>query len=265
MAITPRPPMVVPPTQATPAAEWPDAADAFVTSQYEWTVAFNEQTIPEINQAIEDVDNDATASGLNAQAAQQSATLAGQHKDAASVSAGQAVDAANAAGISAASASGSASSASSSAGAAAGSAVDAEQFKSEAQEFRDEAQQFRDEAQEIVIGSAIDDAAITLTQVRSSFNDAQGNFANVDFNASGNASPLTFAKIKATGAAVTITPTGFIEGQLLMVGNLTSRLDHRIVMAKLNGKVTDGHIVLRRPWLVVTFKFINPDYGWSIV
>ncbi len=56
MAIPSLPPLVIPPTQATPESEWPDDADAFVTDQYRWSVDFNGTTIPALNAAIDDVN-----------------------------------------------------------------------------------------------------------------------------------------------------------------------------------------------------------------
>lgn len=56
MAIPSLPPLVIPPTQATPESEWPDAADAFVTDQYRWSVDFNGTTIPALNAAVADVN-----------------------------------------------------------------------------------------------------------------------------------------------------------------------------------------------------------------
>lgn len=56
MAIPSLTPLVIPPTQATPESEWPDAADEFVTDQYRWSVDFNDMTIPALNAAVDDVN-----------------------------------------------------------------------------------------------------------------------------------------------------------------------------------------------------------------
>lgn len=66
-------PLVVPPTQATPEAQWPNMADAFVTDQRRWTVEFNEQAIPALNQAVDEVESDR-------QAAQQAAATSAQDR-----------------------------------------------------------------------------------------------------------------------------------------------------------------------------------------
>lgn len=79
MAIAPLTPLVEPPTQATPAAQWPDLADAFVTDQYRWTLEFNAQTIPQMNETVTEVNSGAAASADNVIAAQQAADQAETH------------------------------------------------------------------------------------------------------------------------------------------------------------------------------------------
>lgn len=83
MPIEPLEPLVIPPTQATPAADWPDQADAFVTDQRRWTVEFNSQTIPEMNAVAASLDDaktyvdDALAEVVvNADRAEQQAGIA---------------------------------------------------------------------------------------------------------------------------------------------------------------------------------------------
>lgn len=69
MAIAPLTPLVLPPTQATPAAEWPDDADAYVTDQHRWSVEFNSTTIPAMNAAVDEVNDGVLASAGNVLAA----------------------------------------------------------------------------------------------------------------------------------------------------------------------------------------------------
>lgn len=76
MAIPSLPPLVIPPTQATPESEWPDAADAFVTDQYRWSVAFNGTTIPALNTAVAEVNAAAPAvEAARAEVASNAATV----------------------------------------------------------------------------------------------------------------------------------------------------------------------------------------------
>ncbi|MGP9826899.1 hypothetical protein ACT048_20715 [Ectopseudomonas khazarica] len=92
-----------------------------------------------------------------------------------------------------------------------------------------------------------------------------GKFNPVDVTEDMVVRPLDFAQFKATGVALTITPQDFSEGQLLMIGNLTERLDHQVVLAKVNGQATDGHLVINKAMAVVTLKYVSADYGWSIL
>lgn len=69
-------PLVVPPTQATPAVDWPDDADAFVTDQYRWTLEFNSTTIPAMNAAVSQVNDDALSAASSASDAADSAQVA---------------------------------------------------------------------------------------------------------------------------------------------------------------------------------------------
>lgn len=73
MPISPLSPLVIPPTQATPAADWPDDADAFVTDQYRWTMEFNSTTIPAMNAAVSQVNDDALSAASSASDAADSA------------------------------------------------------------------------------------------------------------------------------------------------------------------------------------------------
>lgn len=143
-----------------------------------------------------------------------------------------------------------------------------EQFRDESEGFRNEAQQFRDEAQAIVIGDAIDDVAISETQVRSSLNDSIGNFRNVAVNADAAIGPLDFAQITAAGAAVTVTlPADPLEGQIFMIGNLKARRDHRIAVgsAPVKGQDAGGFILIDKPSFTVTLKYTGPVYGWEVL
>ena len=268
MAISPRPPMLIPPTQATPAADWPDEADAFVTSQYQWTLAFNAQTIPELNQAITDINSAATTSGQNATNAANSATIAGQHKDAAATSAAAALASQNSASGSATAASNAATAAEGYRDQTAAAVGQAEGFRDESEDFRDEAQQFRDEAQAIVIGDAIDDTSLEPYQVRSAQNASIGHFRNVPMAASGAIQPLDFAQITAAGSSITVTlPGSPLIGQLFMVGNLTSRVDHLIAVGSspVKGATADGFIVFDKALFTITLKYVNATYGWEIM
>lgn len=76
MAIAPLTPLVLPPTQATPAADWPDDADAFVTDQYRWSTEFNATTIPAMNAAVDEVNDGVLASADNVLAAQAAQSAA---------------------------------------------------------------------------------------------------------------------------------------------------------------------------------------------
>lgn len=268
MAISPRPPMLIPPTQATPAADWPDEADAFVTSQYQWTLAFNNQTIPELNQAITDINSAVNTSGQSATNAANSATLAGQHKDAAEASAAASLASQN-------SASGSASTASDAATAAEGyrdqtaTAVgQAEDYRDQSQQFRNQAEEFRDQAQAIVIGDAIDDTSLEPYQVRSAQNASIGFLRVVQMFASGSIIALDFAQIMATNESITVTiPVDPPEGIELTVGNLTDRRDHRIAVGamKVKGQDPAGFILIDKPHFTINLKYINAAYGWEIL
>lgn len=144
----------------------------------------------------------------------------------------------------------------------------AEGFRDEAQTFRNEALQFRNEAEAIAIADAIDDASLESYQVRSAFNDSIGNFENIDVSGSTAISALQFARITATGASVTVTlPTSPSEGQMVMVGNLTSRSDHIIAVGStpVKGRDAGGSIVIDKQFYTVTMKYINSTYGWEIL
>jgi len=261
MAIPTLNPLPVPPTQATPEQDWPDMADATVTAEYNLVLQLNAETIPGINSAVESINSAALESGQNAQAAQTSAGEASNHKQAAQESAEAAATSEGNASASAGVASGAAT--------AAGQARDqAEQFRGESEGFRDEARQFRDEAQAIVIGDAIDDTAISGTQVRSSLNDSIGNFRNVAVNADAAIGPLDFAQITATAAAVTVTlPADPLEGQLFMIGNLTARRDHRIAVGAIpvKGQASGGFILIDKPNITITLKYTGPVYGLEVM
>lgn len=267
MAIAPLPPLVLPPTQATPAAEWPDDADAFVTDQYRWTADFNSATIPAMNQAVTDVNDGVNATDANVTAAAASATAAAGSATAASGSATAAAGSATAADASADAAALSESNAAGSAIAAAGSATAAEGFRDESETFRDEALQYRNEAEAIVIGTAIDDTSLQPYQVRSAFNDSIGNFRNVEMTASGAIIPLDFAQITATGSAITVTvPSSPVDGQMVMIGNLTDRTDHQIDVGSsmVKGQDPSGFILIDKSFYTVTLKYVNSAYGWEV-
>lgn len=59
MAIQPLAPLVTPPTQATPEAQWPDMADTFATDQARWTEEFNSRTLSELNAVIAETGGNA--------------------------------------------------------------------------------------------------------------------------------------------------------------------------------------------------------------
>lgn len=102
MPITTLSPLPLPPTQATPVAEWPDKADATVTAEYNFVLELNSAFIPEANALAVQVTADKDLSGAAAVAAAASAV------DAAAVAAGvgDAVDNAEAAAAAAQAAAG---------------------------------------------------------------------------------------------------------------------------------------------------------------
>lgn len=142
MVIQPLTPLVIPPTQSTPAASWPDQADAFVADQYRWSVEFNSTTIPAINATAAQVNSDADEASQAAADASLDRSEASIYKNAAELAASNAA-------TSESNASGYASGASASATAALG-------YRDEAETYRDQALQYRNEAEAIVgpIGTA---------------------------------------------------------------------------------------------------------------
>lgn len=261
MAIAPLPPLVLPPTQATPAAEWPDDADAFVTDQYRWSVEFNSTTIPAINATATQVNSDADAAAQSAADASQDSIDAFAYKNAAELAASNAATSESNAADSELAASGYASGASLSETAAEG-------FRDEAETYRDQALQYRNEAEAIVVGDVIDDTSLAANKVRSAFNDSIGNFENIDVSASTAINALQFARITATGASVSVTlPSSPSEGQMFMVANLTNRTDHQIMVGSIpvKGQDAGGSIILDRTFYTVTLKYVNATYGWEII
>lgn len=268
MPIAALPPLVVPPTQATPAVDWPDDADAFVTDQHRWTVDFNADTIPEMNQAVVDVNAGVATTGGNVTAAAASALAASGSASAAAGSALAAAGSATAADDSADAAALSETNAAGSASAASGSATAAQGFRNESETFRDEALQYRNEAEEIVIGTAIDDTSLELYQVRSAFNDSIGNFENVTVTANATITALQFARITQDASSVTVTvPASPAEGQMVMIGNLTDRLDHEVDVgaAMIKGQDPSGVFLIDRAFVTITLKYINSAYGWEVM
>lgn len=256
--ITPLPPA---PTRADAPSDFTPKADAFVTDQYRWSVEFNSTTIPAINATAAQVNSDADQAVQAASEAALDRAEAFAYKNAAELAASNASTSESNAADSELAASGYASVASLSETAAEG-------FRDEAQTFRNEALQFRNEAEAIVIADAIDDASLELYQVRSAFNDSIGNFENIDVSGSTAISALQFARITATGASVTVTlPTSPSEGQMVMVGNLTSRSDHIIAVGStpVKGRDAGGSIVIDKQFYTVTLKYIDAGYGWEII
>ena len=261
MAIAPLPPLVLPPTQATPAASWPNQADAFVTDQYRWSVDFNSTTIPAMNAAVAQVNFDADEAAQAANGASQDRIDVFAYKNAAELAASNAATSESNAADSELAASGYASGASLSETAALG-------YRNEAETYRDQALQYRNEAESIVVDAVIDDVSLSPIKIRSAFNDSIGNFENIDVSTSTTISALQFARITATGAPVSVTlPASPSEGQMFMVANLTNRADHRILVGSIpvKGQDADGSIIIDRPFYTVTLKYVNATYGLEIL
>lgn len=95
-----------------------------------------------------------------------------------------------------------------------------------------------------------------------------GTFVAVPAAADVSIGPLEFAHITNAAAAVTVTlPAEPTEGQLVMVGNLTTRRDHRaaVGVVPVKGRAAGGFVVLDKPHTTVTFKYVDAVYGWEIV
>ena len=261
MAIAPLPPLVLPPTQATPAASWPNQADAFVTDQYRWSADFNSTTIPAMNAAAVQVNFDADQAVQAASDAALERAEAFTYKNAAELAASNAATSESNAAASELAASGYASAASTSEAAALG-------YRDEAETYRDQALQYRNEAEGIVVGDVIDDVSLSPIKIRSAFNDSIGNFENIDVSTSTTISALQFARITATGASVSVTlPSSPSDGQMVMVANLTDRTDHQVSVGSIpvKGQDAGGSIIIDRPFYTVTLKYVNATYGWEII
>lgn len=269
MAIPNITPLPMPPQRTSAPADWAVRADAFVMAEYNMVQQMNASVIPAMNAATDEIDADVVTSGQNATNAANSATLAGQHRTAAQTAATNAATSETNAANSATTASTAATTTEGYRDQTQAFIGQAENYRDESLEYRNEAEQFRDEAQAIVIGTAIDDTAITATQVRSSLNDSIGNFENVTISgASGSITALQFARITNTTSSSTVTiPASPSEGQIVMVGNMTNRIDHRISVGSIpvKGQNAAGFILIDKALFTVTLKYVNASYGWEVL
>ena len=257
-AITPLPPA---PTRADAPSDFTAKADAFVADQYRWSVEFNSTTIPAMNATALQVNLDTDQAVQAAGDAALERAEAFTYKNAAELAASNASTSESNASDSELAASGYASGASISETAALG-------YRNEAETYRDEALQYRNDAEAIVVGDVIDDVSLSPIKIRSAFNDSIGNFQNIYVNTSTSISVLQFARITAGGASVSVTlPAPPLEGQMVMVGNMTNRTDHQILVGSIpvKGQNAGGSIIIDRPFCTVTLKYINAIYGWEIL
>ena len=119
-----------------------------------------------------------------------------------------------------------------------------------------------------MVADVIADTAVSSFQVRSSLNDSIGNFENVNVAASATITALQHGRITAAGAGVVVTiPSAPLEGQMVMVSNLTSRLDHTIAVGsnKVKGQDPAGTLNIDRANITITLKYINAAYGWEVM
>lgn len=94
-----------------------------------------------------------------------------------------------------------------------------------------------------------------------------GTFVAVSAAADVTIGPLEFAHITNAAAAVMVAvPAVPEEGQMVMVGNLTPRLDHSIDVGsnKVKGQVA-GSLVIDRAYTTITMKYISAAYGWEVL
>lgn len=282
--LTPLPPY---PSRTAAPETWAALADAFVAAEFNFVnVDMNTQVIPGMNQAVEDVNDGVNASAANVLASQDArdaaegfANAANTAKSAAELAAGNASTSESNAADSELAASGYASSASTSASNAATSESNAFSSANMAEAWADtpegvevepgrySAFHWAEKAADLVSSGIIDDTAISPTLVRSSLNDSIGNFQDVPVNTSTSISVMQFARI-ITETPVSVTlPTNPAAGQMVMVGNLTGRNDHQIVVGStpVKGQNAGGSIIIDKPFYTLTLKYIGPVYGWEII
>lgn len=257
--LTPLPPY---PSRTASPETWATMADAFVAAEFNFVnVDMNTQVIPAMNAAVTQVNFDADEAAQAAQDASQDRIDAFAYKNAAELAASNAATSESNAADSELAASGYAS-------AASASETAAEGFRDEAETYRNQALQYRNEAEAIVVGDVVDDVSLSPIKIRSAFNDSIGNFENVEVSTSTAINPLQFARITATGAPVSVTlPASPSDGQIFMVGNLTSRTDHQILVGSIpvKGQDAGGSIIIDKPFYTVTLKYVNATYGLEIL
>lgn len=164
------------------------------------------------------------------------------------------------------------------AGAAAGIAVtarnealtsrnQAETFRNESEQLKQATQALRDQTEAIKVADAIDDTSLEPYQVRSAQNASVGHFRNLaGIIESGPIGIMDFAPIAATDASITLTlPASPLEGQMVMIANMTNRLDHQLAVSTIRGKATGGFLVINEAFRTVTLKFIGGAFGWEIL
>lgn len=271
--LTPLPPY--PSRTASPEA-WVAQADAFVAAEFNFVnVDMNTQVIPGMNQAVVDVNAGVVATDANVTAAEASALASSSSasaseassvtslshandslafKNAAALSESNALTSANNSEASNLASAASALASSNSAGASAASAVTSEYWAGQ--------------AEATVVADVIADTAVSSFQVRSSLNDSIGNFENVNVAVSATITALQHGRITAAGAGVVVTiPNAPLEGQMVMVSNLTSRLDHTIAVGsnKVKGQDPVGTLNIDRANITITLKYINAAYGWEVM
>ena len=124
-------------------------------------------------------------------------------------------------------------------------------------------------AEEAVIGGVIDDTSKVLDKTWSANKLSKGGFENVVVTASQAILSGQYAQITQGASSVTITlPAVLNEGELIMVGNLTSRVDHEINVNghKLRGQTMSGGVItLDVETRTFTFKYVDSTYGLELL
>lgn len=268
--ITPLPPA---PTRADAPSDFTAKADAFVAAQVSMVAEFN-ASAEFVDQRAIDADNSAMAAAESATASQGFADDANDHKQAALQAATDSATYRDASQLAAGQAAGSATAAAGSADAAAASViaanaerVAAEAAKDDAIAAKEDAEYWAQQAQQTVEDGIIDDDSLLATRVRSALDASRGHFAAVPITADTAIGVLDFAQITNADESVTVTlPAEPEAGQLVMVGNLTDRRDHRIAVGTAPVKGTDpaGYLLINKPMTTVRLKYINAAYGWDI-
>lgn len=261
-----------PPVRSNAPADFSAKADAFLAALPPMVVQINASLLW-VQSTADDVSGWASAAAGSADAAALSAGQANTQRiaaeDAAAASAGFRDASQAAAGESAGSATAAAGHANAADLARQGAATEragADAARADAVQAKDDAEYWAGQAQETVTAGIINDDSLLPTRVRSAQDASRGHFRAVPAAADVAIEALDFAQVSAAGTAVTVTlPADPEPGQLVMVGNLTDRLDHRVTVAKVNGRATDGHLTLNKPFAIVTLKFVSADYGWSIL